>query len=538
MIGKRDARCLAWLGFLLVVQFAPVLFTGRTYFLRDLTYINHPWRAFSMEELTAGRLPLWDPFAYLGLPHAANMQSQVFYPFGVGFYLFDFSTALKVFHLLHYGLAGFLCYLWLRSWRFGRAGATAAASVLMLGGPLLARLEFLNLIAVIALAPALALFARRPTLLALALALGFLAGHPQALAAVAALAFFASPGLAWLPASLMAAAASSVLLLPAARMVLDSARAGGLDTSVMLSRSLRFSDLPGLIAPWAAPADAPDAYSWWRALYIGLSGSAVTVFGFFRANRRIAFSCAGLALLALFVSLGGSTAASAWVWTNIPLFHFIRYPGNFDFLILLPLLPLIAAGITPRRRLLVLLVGIELLAYGWNIQPTEPSWYWYDKGPNVTSLQASLDGHRYFLSPRATAEQRGLGRTPEQAYLDLKHRLQGLTHLPFRIAAAGGDGEPLVPASHEKLLDEARSAASLEAALPLLAKLDVTRLLVPGPDPRDPRWKEVPVPPAPVVPPLEDRRDGFLPGLGLTSASLIAACIYLYNRARRSVRAF
>lgn len=143
---------------------------------------------------------------------------------------------------------------------------------------------------------------------------------------------------------------------------------------------------------------------------------------------------------------------------------------------------------------MALLVGFELLAYGWKTQPTQAGSYWTDKGANVEALQAALDGHRFFLSPRAAAEQRGVGRSDEQAFLDLRHRLQGLSFLPFRIAAAGGDGEPLVPAGALAALDYARSRASAEAALPVLAWLDVKTLLRPGPVAEDPRWQAVAVP--------------------------------------------
>jgi len=622
MITKRDFRCLAWLGALLLIQFAPVLFTGRGYFLRDLTYINHPWRALAAQELAAGRLPLWDPYASLGLPLAANLQSEVFYPFSVPFALFDFPSALKVFHLLHFGLAGLLAYLWLRSWRLGRTGCAAAAAAFMLGGPLLSRLEFLNLLAVIALAPALALFARRPALLALALALGFLAGHPQAFAALAAVCFCLAPGRRWAPAAALGAAACAVLAFPAVEMILQSARAGGLDPAVRLAHSLSLPDLPGLLTAWAVPADPGGArYEWWRAIYIGLAGFAALGFGFRHAGRRARIVGGGLAAAALLVCLGGSTPPSAWLWEHFPPLHFVRYPANFGFLITLPLLPLLALG-ARRRPVLAFLVGAELLIYGCGISPTEPAAYWADRGPNVLLLDRTLGGHRFFLSPRASAEQRGLGRTLEESYLDIKHRLHGLSFIPYRLAAAGGDGEPLVPAGAQAALDYAQSRPSAEAALAPLAWLDVRTLLRPGPDPRVTLWDPVAVPGAagaaflpaagglpgswpgvsPPRHPLESRTprpdalevagaadtDGFVvlsrgdypgwsywvdgapaaplrafgsfpalsvpggpfsararyrpasvdAGLALTLAVLIAASIYLYNRARRGVRAF
>jgi len=188
-ISRRDAVILALFAVPCLLFLWPAL-QGRTFFWGDLTYLHHPWRALPAQLLQRGTLPLWNPFAYLGMPLAGQMQCAAWYPGTIPFYLLPFSLGLAVFHLLHFWLAGALSFLWLRRLGFSRAGAAAAGAAYMLSGGLVGHLPFLNHVSTLAWLPALFLFARRPLLLALSLAAAFLSGYPQYLAGAA--------GAAWL----------------------------------------------------------------------------------------------------------------------------------------------------------------------------------------------------------------------------------------------------------------------------------------------------------------------------------------------------
>src|SRR5579863_7515099 len=87
---------------------------GRSLFWGDLTYLHHPWRSLAAEMLQAGRLPPWDPYAYLGMPLAAEMQCAVWYPGTLPFHLYSFATGLALYHATHFALAGLFAFLWLR----------------------------------------------------------------------------------------------------------------------------------------------------------------------------------------------------------------------------------------------------------------------------------------------------------------------------------------------------------------------------------------------------------------------------------------
>ena len=81
----------------------------------DLSGQFHAFGSFQAREMLAGRLPLWSPGSYAGIPFAADTQSAVFYPlrwltvfisapFGFSYY------ALELEGLLHIWLAGVFTY--------------------------------------------------------------------------------------------------------------------------------------------------------------------------------------------------------------------------------------------------------------------------------------------------------------------------------------------------------------------------------------------------------------------------------------------
>lgn len=89
----------------------------------------YPWRWFLRENLLAGRLPLWNPYAFGGMPFLANGQSAVYYPFNLlGFALLPFERAFGWLAWLHLTLAGFF------TWGFLRALGLRAEAALVGGG--------------------------------------------------------------------------------------------------------------------------------------------------------------------------------------------------------------------------------------------------------------------------------------------------------------------------------------------------------------------------------------------------------------------
>ncbi|MBI3551211.1 MAG: hypothetical protein HY077_01730 [Elusimicrobia bacterium] len=485
----RDAAACGALAVLILAQLVPPWLKGLAPFWGDLTYIHHPWRAFDSQLLQAGRLPLWDPYLYFGMPAAAAMQDSLYYPVSAPFFLFSFSGALLIFHAVQYCLSAALAYLWLRSLGLRRTAALAGSGLVCLGGVWLRERPFLNHLAVLSMLPGLLLLARRPRALALALCAAFLGGYPPFFVGAAAAAFALSlilcgPGArrtlpkVWASAGLWAAGLCGILLLPAVELVGLSRRAAG----VGLEEALQFGFAPSDLAQWISPALAGSfdpAVQWWKSCFVGVVGIALAARGCLcLPRRRAAFLVLWLASVLLLL-LGGTNSVSAALWVHLPLLKFVRYPGFLSYLAVPVLAVLAAAGVqrlSPGVRLAaVFLLMAELVLYGAGAFPLARADIFLSAGPLVRRLQSELGDHRYLLSPRALEAVQGAG------YEDWKHRLYGLTNAPFRLRAAGNFGEPLVPQANFEVMDRLYSAKSAEDAASWFSATDISVLLTPRP---------------------------------------------------------
>jgi len=474
----KDLLLLALLALAVFVRFAPTWARGLTSFWGDLTYLQHPWRAFDAETLQAGRLPLWNPYLYFGMPAAATMQDSLFYPGTLPFFFCGFAAALLVYHFLEYWLCAALSYLWLRSWRLSRGAALAGCVSLSWGGVMLSRMPFLNHLAVLALAPAFFLFFRRPLLLSLALALAFLAGYPAFLVGAALLAWILAvifirrarrlnllkDAWSWSRAAAGAMALSGCLLLPAWQLLSLSPRAHGLKYADIFRFQFSPADLRQWVSPWLVPWPAFNpAVEWWKCCYVGFLGWAAALWGLWTLPRRKAAGLAAVLLAIGLLILGNSNPVSTFLWRHGGLLRFIRYPGNLDYLAAFALCPLIALGAQrcPRRGLAAAALWLELSLCGLHAFPLAPRGLFTSAGPLVRRLQNDLHGDRYLLSPKTLELDRGL------SYSDWKHRLYGLTNAPYHLAAAGNFGDPLSPRANFAFMNLLYTRASAGAAAAL-----------------------------------------------------------------------
>ncbi|MCB9078236.1 MAG: YfhO family protein [Anaerolineaceae bacterium] len=94
---------------------------------------------FEVRELSAGRLPLWNPYTFAGAPFWADVQAAVFYPPSLltillsapwGFSLF----ALEIEAIAHFWLAAVFMYLFIRALTHSRAAAVVAALTFTFSG--------------------------------------------------------------------------------------------------------------------------------------------------------------------------------------------------------------------------------------------------------------------------------------------------------------------------------------------------------------------------------------------------------------------
>jgi hypothetical protein len=328
----------------------------------DLFFYFYPYRDYASAALRAGRLPLWNPYLFMGVPFLANSQAGFFYPLNLALAWLPVERMVNASVVLHAVLAAAGAYLWGRA-RLGltRSGAWLAGLVYGLGGYFVAQVEHLNQIQVLAWLPWLLWLFQwragwegflRAAGMAFIVALQLLAGHTQSV-------FICLVGLAayaWLPpawealrrragarpllaalgivavAVLAGAGLAAVQLVPTFELSQLSVRGGGLPFKEALSFSLRPGMLGRALLPgWDAPL-FPEFVA-----YVGVSGLALALAGAVAVwksapshprhlSRRGALVLAGLGL---FLALGGYNPVYLALVKLVPGFDLFRAPARW-----------------------------------------------------------------------------------------------------------------------------------------------------------------------------------------------------------------
>ncbi|MCB0209428.1 MAG: YfhO family protein [Anaerolineae bacterium] len=148
MIARKPWSRLDWLNILiflvLVVLFywrilTPNLVDRQSFPPGDFHAQFWAFTTFEVRELSAGRLPLWNPYTFAGAPFWADVQSAVFYPPSLltillsgpwGFSLF----ALEIEAIAHFWLAAVCMYLFIRALTHNRAAAFIAGVTFTFSG--------------------------------------------------------------------------------------------------------------------------------------------------------------------------------------------------------------------------------------------------------------------------------------------------------------------------------------------------------------------------------------------------------------------
>jgi hypothetical protein len=389
----------------------------------DLFFYFYPYRDYASEAVRSGRVPLWNPYSFMGAPFLANSQAGFFYPLNLVLAWLPVQQMVNASLLLHAVLAASGAYLWGRSGLgLGRPAAWITALCYGLGGYFLAQVEHLNQFQVLAWLPWLlwvytwspprmeaADAARAWTIvqiwvLGVIIALQALVGHIQSLfICVVGLAAYAVLPVAWevlrrqsawrallrplgvlLGAALLGGALAAVQLLPTLELSRLSVRSGGLPYREAVSFSLRPELFGRALLPSWGPPLFPEFVAYVGVLALGLallgvwadwSGSrggatAAPPPGRERLARRGALS---LALLGLFLALGGFNPVYYLLVKLVPGFGFFRAPARWLALYAVGVAGLAGVGletiwtgrISHRQRLLVAWAGFAGVLVAW-----------------------------------------------------------------------------------------------------------------------------------------------------------------------------
>jgi len=371
----------------------------------DLFFYFYPYRDFASAAAQAGRVPLWNPYLFMGVPFLANSQAGFFYPLNLALAGLPVERMVNASIVLHAALAATGAYLWGRfGLGLGRTGAWLSGLCYGVGGYYAAQVEHLNQVQALAWLPWLLWLypghvpGVRPASwpikrglwfsgMALVIAMQFLAGHVQSVfICIVGLAGYAVLPLLWdavqrraswrevawslgavVAAAALGGALAAVQLLPTFELSRLSVRSGGLPFNEAVSFSLR----PGLVGRALLPSWGPPLFPEFVA-YVGVLGLGLALAGALSSWRPTSPSVpAGgldpqrfppgqhvrrarrgallLAVLGLFMAVGGFNPLYILLVKLVPGFGLFRAPARW--------LALYAAGVSGLVG-----VGLETIA--------------------------------------------------------------------------------------------------------------------------------------------------------------------------------
>ncbi|MFH1957944.1 MAG: YfhO family protein [bacterium] len=494
---KNRVKIFAVFFLLLLIFFHKIIFTGQSFFVRDTLIQFHPWRVFAAEQIKAGKIPLWNPYTYSGMPFLANMQSAIFYPPNILFYVLPFAAAYKFYILFHFFLAGFFMYLLMRDFGVSEKAAFVSGIVFAFNGYLLARIEFLSVLGTSVWLPAAFLLLRKclkPArsfkdiiLLGIVFSVQFFAGHPQVLLyGIFLLVLYAVcndikyriinalPVLA--VSGLIAVLISAVQLLPSLEFLSHSIRAGGLDYGIVSANSLSLRGLFNFFNPF------PEYHHnfWASACYIGIIPVFFSVSSLL-SRKKIVLFFGVVFLLSIFFATGKFNPLFKFFYGAVPLFGSIRHPAAILYLSVFSAAVLAGFGLDRLRfsraaqTIITVLVICDLFIAGGRFNSITDRKIFTVYGDKIAFLRANSGFHRFFLTPKTDSARMVRGLSFFGAWSNWKDNLYGNTNMCFRLFNAGG--QDLRIKRYDEFLNRSCALGSMDSAEKLLSMLNVKYVL-------------------------------------------------------------
>lgn len=387
MTGRKIPR---WFPFVLllgalIALYYPLL-RGETLFWGLPSLQFYPWRQFAFAELSAGRLPTWNPYLGAGAPLLANYQTAVFYPPNWLHLVLPGPLAMSVIALSHVVWAGLGMWLFTGALNIPTFGRGISLLAYAFSGYFIARLGSFPTADAVAWVPWLFWLVHRVVTgrrasdvgwLALVFALQLLAGHAQTVwySAVGVglyalwLVFNRSEdrslratGLALAGIGMaLGTIVAAVQLLPTAEYLLESQRSGGMDFDTLTNFSYHPLRLLMLFSPniFGTPADGSyltKGVYYEDAAYIGfipLIAAFAALIARFRQRRTLdqhpllatVSIWGGLALLGFFLAMGRHNPLFRPLAEYVPTFDTFRDPARWLILVVFSFSVLAGIGV-------------------------------------------------------------------------------------------------------------------------------------------------------------------------------------------------
>jgi hypothetical protein len=420
---SADLLAAAMLVLLVALTFLPATLLRGVFYFHDVQYYFYPYHRVSADLLSAGCAPLWNPYAFSGLPLLGDGQTAIFFPSSWLFLVLQGGAALNYAILMQFVIAGLSMYLWARSLELDPLPAFVAATAFMLGGFMVTHALHLSIIGGVALLPLIFACVERSlrtdrlawfVATAGAIALQVFAGHPQ-IPVYTALALglyvlvraseraHADHDLRWLwrlplrlvGIYLLGYTLAAIQLVPWIDLGRLSLRAAGTEFSFVFSGSMHGSEWLLFLFPYLYGSFAIGPYAaqpmgialamktWEHSAYVGIVTLALAAIGLFelfvrtpthdagdvRAARHRRFTLAGLGLLlivGMLMAAGKYTPLARLIYLT-PVLGKLRVVERALVLAAFALATLAGFGLQrliawPRRRATILIAALLAVA--------------------------------------------------------------------------------------------------------------------------------------------------------------------------------
>jgi len=470
-----DLGCLIAMTLVALLMFRRALFTGEALYFRDFQLFFAPMKQLLTASLSAGKLPLWNPYVQMGIPFLADPQSGVFYPPSLLFLLFDTArgmAATLAFHLV-IAQAGF--YLLARYYGFGRISSLAGALAYGLGGWMISSGNMMTLSHSAAWVPWTILTFERMWLApragtvavaAVILALQMLSGWPEMFLMIGLVLLvrrLSLPSLMeprWLLASVLACLVAVGLFAPQGLTTWEafglSDRVGGMSENLLFEFSSTAGQWRSLLFPppfatdnWNVLNVFPDGHvPNCLSMYLGWTALVLVLAGLFGPRKHLLVWLCVVAC-GVFIALGN---ANPFAMSLLRLVNIFRSPEKYLFLVHFGACMLLVAGcarllsLFPGRLYKVMGVAIllglagELTVVNGRINLFAPPGYYDLAQIEEARILKSAPGRVYAVTRAASRieEVRDLYAafrqllTPNLGSLDQIGYFNGISFLNFR----------------------------------------------------------------------------------------------------------
>jgi len=393
-VTLRHLAVALLLALFVALLYYPLLFTNRVLATGDILLYFYPYRDYAAAALREGRIPLWNPYIFNGVPFLANPQAAVLYPLHWPLSWLSVTKQIYWSAAIHSWLLGYGGYWLVR--RYGQSSWPALVTALLLAGSgfyggLIGHINQMNgaawlpwaLLVLLRLKgqppermarSAIERFAGPMASFALLVTLMLFAGHTQTVyinlfgiglwllwdaaiglptwqpsrAMLRQLMSALLPSLAVYSAGvLLALLLTAAQLLPTLELSNLGLRSGGLTYNEVSSFSLRPLRLPWSLLPTYGLIDLGPIFGTGYTefvSYVGLIGLGLALLGGWKGRGPLRNSGLFFSLLGLFLAFGRWNPAYYLLYKLAPGFDLFRVPARWLMLYTLGMALLGGAG--------------------------------------------------------------------------------------------------------------------------------------------------------------------------------------------------